>query len=115
MKKSTEIILLVSVIAFVVLAIYFGMPGSTESVSTGTYPTPAPTAPVVMIIDTTDGFTSYGAPVFYGTVQSNTAVPVTAEIAADIYDASGRTQLAHGDTEVGITPYRTVSVRGHYL
>jgi hypothetical protein len=38
-------------------------------------------------------------------VKSDTGVSVTAVIAVDIYDASGRVQLATGDNEVGIAPY----------
>ena len=105
MKKSTEIIALTSVILIAFVAIYFGMPGSTGPASSNTRTAPALSAPVVEIVDTKEGYTSYGAPDFYGTVQSNTAVPVTADIAADIYDGTGRVQLAHGDSEVGISPF----------
>jgi hypothetical protein len=105
MKKSTEIILLIAVIVIAFVAIYFGIPGATVPASLPTYTIPAQSAPVVAIVDTTAGYTSYGAPDFFGTVQSNTATPVTAEIAADIYDSSGRVQLAHGDSEVAINPY----------
>ncbi|MGB7788496.1 hypothetical protein [Methanoregula sp.] len=105
MKKSTEIILLISVIVIAFVVIYFEIPSPTLPVSSNTNTPSAQTAPVVEIVDTTAGFTSYGAPDFHGTVQSNTAVPVTVDIAADIYDESGRVQLAHGDTEVGINPY----------
>ena len=105
MKKSTEIILLVSVIIIAFVVIYFEIPGSTVPGSPDTNTPPAQTAPVVEIVDTTAGYTAYGMPDFHGTVQSNTAVPVTVDIAADIYDESGRVQLAHGDSEVGINPY----------
>jgi hypothetical protein len=105
MKKSTEILILVSVIVIAFVVIYFEMPGSTVPASPDTNTAPAQTSPVVEIIDTTAGYTSYGMPDFHGTVQSNTAVPVTVDIAADIYDESGRVQLAHGDSEVGINPF----------
>ncbi len=105
MKKSTEIIALTLVILIAFVAIYFGMPGSTVPASSNTRTAPAPSAPVAEIVDTTAGYTAYGAPYFYGTVKSNTAMPVTADIAADIYDASGRVQLAHGDSEVGLPPF----------
>ena len=105
MKKSSEIILLISVIVIAFVVIYFEIPGSTVLLSANTNTAQAQTAPVVEIVDTTAGYTAYGMPDFHGTVQSNTAVPVTVEIAADIYDESGRVQLAHGDSEVGINPY----------
>jgi hypothetical protein len=105
MKKSTEIILLISLIVIVFVAIYFEMPGSTVPVSSYTAPASAQTGPVVEIVDTTVGYSSLGTPYFYGIVKSNTAVPVNAVIGAGIYDESGRMQLASGYSEVSIAPY----------
>ena len=105
MKKSTEIILLISVIVVAFVVIYVGLPGSTEASASNPHPAPAAAHPVVEILDTTAGYTSYGAPEFYGTVKSNTGTPVTADIAAEIYDESGRVQLANGDSQVSIAPY----------
>ena len=105
MEKSTEIPLLVSIIVIAFMVIYFDMPGLTVQVSPDTDTAHAQTSPVVEILDTTAGYTSSGMPDFHGTVQSNTAVPVMVDIAADIYDESGRVQLAHGDSEVGINPF----------
>ncbi len=105
MKKSTEIIILIFVIVVAFVVIYIEIPATATPVSSNAYTTPTPSAPVAEIVDTTAGYTAYGAPYFYGTVKSNTAMPVTADIAADIYDASGRVQLAHGDSEVGLPPF----------
>jgi len=105
MKKTTEIILLISVIVIAFVVIYFVLPGSPVPASSNTYTAPAAAHPVVEIVDTTAGLTSYGAPEFYGTVKSNTGTPVTADIAAEIYDESGRVQLANGDSQVSIAPY----------
>ncbi len=80
MKKTTEIILLISVIVIAFVVIYFVVPGSTVPASSNTYTAPAAAHPVVEIIDTTAGLTSYGAPEFYGMVKSNTGTPVTADI-----------------------------------
>ena len=81
MKKSTEIVVLISVIVIAFVVIYFGLPGSTVAASSNPYPAPAAAHPVIEIVDTTAGYTSYGAPEFYGTVKSNTGMPVTANIA----------------------------------
>jgi hypothetical protein len=105
MKKNTLIILLISLIVIVFVAIYFGMPGSAVPLSFHPIPVLAQTGPVVEIVDTTVGYSSLGTPYFYGTVKSNTAVPVTAVIGAGIYDESGRMQLAGGYSEGSITPY----------
>ncbi|MFZ1897233.1 hypothetical protein [Methanoregula sp.] len=105
MKKNTLIILLISLIAIIFVAIYFGMPGSTAPLSSHPIPVSAQTGPVVEIVDTAVRYSSLGTPYFYGTVKSNTAVPVTAVIGAGIYDESGRMQLAGGYSNVSITPY----------
>jgi hypothetical protein len=105
MKKKTVPVLLIACIVIVFVVIYFGFPGSTVPASSNTYTAPAPAGPVVEIVSTIAGYTSYGAPDIYGTVKSNTAVPVTAVIAANIYDESGRRQLANGDSEVSVAPY----------
>jgi hypothetical protein len=103
MKKETIPLLLIACIVVVFLVIYFGFPGSTESAPSNTVKIPA--GPLVEVVSSTAGYTAWGAPDISGTVKSNTAVPVTAVIAAHIYDESGRRQLANGDSEVSIAPY----------
>ena len=105
MKKPVLISLLIALIVVIIVAIYFGMPGSTAPISSHTSAAPAQTGPVVEIINTNVGYSSLGTPYFYGTVKSNTAIPVTAVIGAGIYDESGRIQFAHGYSEVSIAPY----------
>jgi hypothetical protein len=109
MKKNI-IILLIALIVIVVVAVYLGMPGSTEPSS---HPPAAtlPVGPVVEIVDTNVGYSPLGTPYFYGTVKSHTAMPVTAVIGAGIYDESGRIQFAHGYSEVSIAPYEQLQYR----
>jgi hypothetical protein len=96
--------LLIGLILVFILVVWFGFHASTVPAPAAVYAAPAG-APLVEIVDTTAGTTSWGAPEFHGTVKSDTGVAVTAVIAADIYDASGRLQLATGESEVGIDPY----------
>jgi len=103
MEKRTVPLLLTAGIVVVFLVIYFEFPGSTEPAPSDTVAIPA--GPAVEVVSSAAGYASWGAPDVYGTVKSNTAVPVTAVIAANIYDGSGRRQLAHGDSEVRIAPF----------
>ena len=104
MHRRTVPALLIGVIIIVILAIWFGFPASTVPAPAAAYAAPAG-VPLVEIVDTTPGTTSWGAPEFHGTVKSDTGTAVTAVIDADIYDATGRVQLATGESEVGIDPY----------
>jgi hypothetical protein len=105
MSGKTVPLILIAGIFVIFLAIYFVYPGSTGQASSGAPPAPATGSPVVEVVDTTADHTSWGAPEFSGTVKSDTGVPVTALIEADIYDASGRRQLGSGDHEVSLGPY----------
>jgi hypothetical protein len=105
MSGRTVPLVLVAAVVVIFLAIYIGYPASTGAASPGTYPAVTPAAPVAEIVDATAGYTSWGAPEFSGTVKSDTSVPVTAVIAAEIYDGSGTRQLATGDNDVEIEPY----------
>ena len=105
MNRRTVPLVLICCIVIVFVVIYFGFPGSTVPASSDTYTAPTPAGPVVEIVNTMAGYTSYGAPDISGTVKSDIAVPVTAVIAVNIYDESRRRQLANGDSEVSIAPY----------
>lgn len=120
MSGRTVPLLLITGIVIIFLAIYLGYPGSTVPASYGMYTAVTPAAPVVEIVNTIADYTSWGAPEFSGTVKSDTSMPVTAVIAAEIYDGSGRIQLATGDSEVriepyGQSPYQVIIFRNHNL
>ena len=103
MDPRTEILLLAAAMAVLALFAYLG----TTVMPPRSFPDPAYRPAVAEVLDAQYGYAPYGALEFTGTVRSDTAQPVTAEIAAEVYDSPGRIQLARGFTDVDLVPYGT--------